>query len=124
LSVTEVLNTTTTFTIAGTATGTATYSSAKVTVTGTQPEYVSSEQYTVDGGAGGADILEWYDDHTGPFYVYLSYDKPQNFAGDYDRLNEYSEVIEMYISDFSYTVVRRGGTNHDFWDISITLEEV
>ena len=31
--------------------------------------------YTVDGGAGGVDILEWYESHPGPFYVFLSYDK-------------------------------------------------
>lgn len=124
LSVTEVTDVSTTFTIAGTATGAATYTNAKVTVSGALTDYVSSEHYTVDGGAGGADILEWYENHTGPFFVYLSYDKPQNFNGDYGRLNEYSEVIEMYISDFSYNVVRRGGTNYDFWDISVTLEEV
>jgi len=124
LSVTEVANTTTTFTITGTATGTPTYNNPKLTVTGAKTDYVSSNEYTVDGGAGGADILEWYENHTGPFYVYLSYDKPQNFNGVYDRLNEYSEVIEMYVSDFSYNIVRRGGTNYDFWDISVTLEEV
>jgi len=126
LSVTEDANTT--FTIAGTTTGTPTYANALVTVTGANPHYSASDQYTVDGGAGGADILDWYENHTGPFYVYLSYDKPKNFDGDdngeFNRLNEYSEVVEMYISDFSYTIVRRGGTNYDFWDISVTLEEV
>ena len=26
-------------------------------------------QYTVDGGAGGNELLDWYQNHTGPFYV-------------------------------------------------------
>jgi hypothetical protein len=132
LSVVESIDgLTTTFTIAGTTTGTPTYTDAKITTTGAKTNYIASEEYTVDGGAGGADILDWYEGHTGPFYVYLSYDKPKNFKaegngnnGNYDRLDEYSEVVEMYISDFSYTVARRGGTNYDFWDISVTLEEV
>jgi hypothetical protein len=114
----------TTFTIAGTATGTPTYTDAKITTTATKPEYVTANEYTVDGGAGGADLLDWYENHTGPFYVYLSYDKPQNFNGSYNRLNEYSEVVEMYISDFSYNVISRGADNYDFWNVSVTLEEV
>jgi hypothetical protein len=82
-------------------------------------------QYTVDGGAGGADLLKWYEDHQGPFWVYLSYDNPNNFATDrYNHLDQYSEVIQMYISDFSWTVEKRGGRNYDFWNVNVTLEEV
>ena len=82
-------------------------------------------QYTVDGGAGGADLLKWYEDHQGPFWVYLSYDNPNNFATDrYNHLDQYSEVIQMYISDFNRTVEKRGGRNYDFWNVSVTLEEV
>jgi hypothetical protein len=82
-------------------------------------------QYTVDGGAGGADLLKWYEDHQGPFWVYLSYDNPNNFAIDrYNHLDQYSEVIEMYVSDFSHSVQKRGGRNYDFWNVSVTLEEV
>jgi hypothetical protein len=44
--------------------------------------------------------------------------------GGYNKLGRYNQVIEMYISDFSYTVNKRGGTNFDFWDISVSLEEV
>jgi len=99
------------------------------------PKAYQDFQYTVDGGAGGADILEWYENNTGPFYVYLSYDKPQNFTTNkYAHLQEYTEVIEMYISDISYTVNKRAhvspiqeaesSTGFDYWDISITLEEV
>jgi hypothetical protein len=83
-------------------------------------------QYTTDGGAGGAEILDWYENNKGSFWVYLSYDKYPNFesrADKYAHLAEYSQVIEMYIADFSYSVVKRGGTNFDFWNISVTLEE-
>jgi len=57
--------------------------------------------------------------------MFLSYDKPQNFSvGIYDKLDKYSDILEVFVSDFSYNVVKRGGTNHDLWDISISLEEV
>jgi hypothetical protein len=86
------------------------------------------EEYTVDGGAGGAQMLDWYENHTGSFYVYLSYDKYPSFAApdttsQYAHLKEYSQVMEMFISDFSYSVQKRGGSNFDLWNISLTLEE-
>jgi len=83
-------------------------------------------QYTVDGGAGGNELLDWYNNHTGSFYVFLAYDKKSNFveSGQYGHLAEYNEVIEMFISSFDYNVVKRGGANYDFWNVSVTLEEV
>ena len=86
---------------------------------------LSLTEYTADGGAGGAELLDWYTSNPGSFYMFLSYDKPQNFtAGIYEKLDKYSDVLEVFISDFSYNVIKRGGTNHDLWDISISLEEV
>ena len=86
---------------------------------------LSLTEYTVDGGAGGAELLEWYSSNPGSFYMFLSYDKPQNFISDiYEKLDKYSDVLEVFITDFSYNVIKRGGTNHDLWDISISLEEV
>jgi len=86
----------------------------------------ADRQYTVDGGAGGNELLDWYQNHTGSFYVFLAYDKKGNFAetGQYSHLAEYNEVIEMFITSFDYTVVKRGGSNFDFWNVSVTLEEV
>lgn len=84
-------------------------------------------QYTTDGGAGGVEILDWYENHKGPFWVYLSYDKYSNFGKDskaYAHLSQYSQLIQMYFTDFNYSVVKRGGSNYDFWNISVTLEEV
>jgi hypothetical protein len=84
-------------------------------------------EYTTDGGAGGVDLVNWYENHKGSFWVFLAYDKYSVFGDDdaaYAHLGKYNQLIEMFISDFSYSVVKRGGTTHDFWNISVTLEEV
>lgn len=86
-----------------------------------------SQTHTSDGGAGGVELLDWYENHKGPFWVFLSYDKYTNFPkgdGKYGHLSQYSQIIEMYISSFNYSIQKRGGTNYDFWNVSVTLEEV
>ena len=83
-------------------------------------------EYTVDGGAGGAELLDWYEKHYGTFYVFLSYDKFPEFGRDitaYTHLAQYQEVLEMYLTDFTWSVQKRGGSNFDMWNISLTLEE-
>ena len=83
------------------------------------------EPITVDGGAAGNDLLKWYEEHVGSFWVYLAYDKHTAFGTDnaaYGHMHQYNQVIEMYISDFSHSVVKRGGL-YDMWNVSITLEE-
>ena len=83
------------------------------------------QDYTTDMGAGGGDILEWYENHKGSFWMYLAYDKYNNFENDkYDYLAQYNELIQVYFASFDYNVVKRGGTNFDFWNISLSLEEV
>jgi hypothetical protein len=85
----------------------------------------SDTRYTTDGGAGGTDLLKWYEDHKGSFWVFLAYDKKNDFGSDessYNQLNKYNEVIEMFITDFSYSIKRRG-TSQDLWEVSISLEE-
>jgi hypothetical protein len=91
----------------------------------------SPHEFTTDGGAGGVELLNWYEKHTGSFWVYLSYDKYTNFEDDptttpddrFNNTNKYSEVIEVFFADFNYTVVKRSGLNFDYWDISLNLEE-
>jgi hypothetical protein len=83
-----------------------------------------SLEYTTDGGAGGVDILDWYENHKGPFWVYLAYDKHSVFGDTNDAYSKLAQYNQMYITDFSYSVVKRGGANYDFWNISVTLEEV
>jgi hypothetical protein len=95
--------------------------------TGIAPNEGSQLEYTADGGAGGVEILDWYETHQGPFWMYLAYDKYTNLEGQdyqYTGLNRYNQIIEVYFADFNYSVVKRGATNHDLWNISVTLEEV
>jgi hypothetical protein len=90
-----------------------------------QPTAPDLEDFTSDGGAGGVDILNWYETHPGPFWMYLAYDKYNNFTSNqYSYLSQYNQLIEVYFSSFEYNVIKRGGTNFDFWNISLTLEEV
>jgi hypothetical protein len=90
--------------------------------------FYKDQQFTTDGGAGGADIFDWYKNHQGPFYVYLAYDNYRNFTSDdpYANLDKYNEVIEVYFSRFDYSVERRGSvaSGYDFWNITMSLEEV
>jgi hypothetical protein len=82
-------------------------------------------QYTTDGGAGGVELLDWYEKHQGSFWCYLAYDKYSTFGKDdsaYAHLPQYNQLVEVFFSDFSYTVNKRGN-NFDFWNISISLEE-
>ena len=95
--------------------------------TGVSPSEGSTTEYTADGGAGGVELLDWYETHQGPFFMYLAYDKYTNLEGQaykYTGLNRYNQIIEVYFADFNYSVVKRGATNHDLWNISVTLEEV
>jgi hypothetical protein len=88
-------------------------------------------EFTTDGGAGGVELLDWYERHNGSFWVYLSYDKYTNFEDNPDtpederfkNVNKYSEIIEVFFGDFNYSVTKRSGLNFDFWDVSLTLEE-
>lgn len=101
--------------------GAADYSSAG------QTTYTKTEEYTADNGAGGVELLDWYLNHTDSFWVFLSYDNYKNYNvadSAYNQLNEYSEVVEMFVSSFDYSIVKRGNSTYDFWNIDIRLEEV
>jgi hypothetical protein len=103
------------------------YQDAGFLSTGLSPEKNTTNEFTSDGGAGGVELLDWYENHTGPFWMFLAYDKYSNFGKDnedYTHLPQYNQIMQVYIADFSYSVVKRGGSNHDLWNISVTLEEV
>jgi hypothetical protein len=95
--------------------------------TGASPyKNIANQEFTSDGGAGGVEILDWYENHKGSFWMFLAYDKYNNFGSDsaaYGHLAQYNQIMEVYFADFNYTVVKRGGSNFDFWNISVTLEE-
>lgn len=86
----------------------------------------AADRYTTDGGAGGADMLRWYRDHPGTFWVFLAYDNFHNFStapdGAWDKLARYNERVEMYFSDFKWDIIKRG-QRFDFWNVSMSLEE-
>ena len=86
--------------------------------------FFKDQQYTSDAGAGGADLLEWYRNNQGSFWVFLSYDNHYSLNNERDRLKEYSEVVEVFFELFDYSIEKRGGENHDFWNITISLDEV
>ncbi|MEK9805624.1 MAG: hypothetical protein VW551_04930 [Euryarchaeota archaeon] len=89
-------------------------------VTDTMP----TSEFTADGGAGGADLLQWYRNTHGPFWVYLSYDNYPNFEGNTDIWNQfdkYSDRYMMYFTSFNYSVEKRG--LYDMWNVSVSLEE-
>ena len=95
--------------------------------TGESPYQNYVQEFTSDGGAGGVEILDWYNSHPGPFWMYLAYDKYSNFGDDnnaFTHLGQYNEIMQVYFADFNYSVVKRGGNNFDLWNISVTLEEV
>lgn len=94
-------------------------------------------EYTVDGGAGGVEILNWYETHTGPFWMFLAYDKYRNFGNNenaFTHLNQYNQIVQVYFSNLDYKVKKRSRprpvdnnqflNGYDFWDISVSLEEV
>jgi hypothetical protein len=94
---------------------------------GVSPYKNQTDEYTADGGAGGVEILDWYENHTGPFWMYLAYDKYDNFGKNtsaFAHLHQYNQIVQVYFADFNYSVVKRGGSNFDLWNISLTLEEV
>jgi len=100
---------------------------ADFNASGVSPRKNTTGEYTSDGGAGGMEILDWYENHQGPFWMFLAYDKYKNFGDDdaaFNNLGKYNQVIEVYFSDFNYSVTKRGGSNHDLWNISVMLEEV
>lgn len=73
------------------------------------------------GWASCQEMLEWHDNHTDSFYLTLVYDTPSAAASV--PLNYALETYNVFFESFSYNVKKRGST-HDLWDISMTLVEV
>lgn len=87
--------------------------------------YFKDQQFTTDGGAGGVEILEWYNATPGSFWVFLAYDNYANFEENpRERLSQYNDVVEVFFASFNYSIEKRSGTSHDYWNVSLSLEEV
>lgn len=85
-----------------------------------------STEYTADGGAGGVDLIQWYDNNPGSFYMFLAYDRYDKFdSSAFAQMDKYNEVLEVFFSSFDYAVIKRGSTNtHDFFNVDVAVEEV
>jgi hypothetical protein len=81
---------------------------------------------TVDGGAGGVEIKDWYENHQDSFYMFLSYDRYDIFPSgsmQYFHTAQYNTVHKVFFSSFETSVVKRTGNDFDFWNVSVSLEE-
>ena len=105
---------------------------AEDVIAGKQPR-TDVGRITTDGGAAGVEMLDWHERFSGPFWVFLAYDKyvslsdslnvAQDLAFDpHIHLHKYNQRVEMYFSDFSYSVARRG-PKFDYWNVNMSLEE-
>lgn len=91
-------------------------------------------KFTVDGGAGGLQMYDWYMKHKGSMYVFTSFDNvPTSAVHGNVPFRGYGRVYEMIISDFSFDVKQRSGIFNfnstdiyaiDMWDVDMALEEV
>jgi len=71
--------------------------------------------------AGGQEMLKWYEDHTGDFWMLLVYDVDSTVStGD---IKKNVEKVNVFFENFSYNVVERG-FDLDLWNIDLSLVEV
>jgi hypothetical protein len=71
--------------------------------------------------AGGQEMLKWYEDHTGDFWMLLVYDVDSTVSEK--ELKKNVEKVNVFFENFSYNVVKRGD-ELDLWDIDLSLVEV
>jgi hypothetical protein len=79
-------------------------------------EYSASSNF-----AGGQEMLKWYEEHTGDFWMLLVYDVDSTVATTDIKKNV--EKVNVFFGDFSYNVTDRGQTT-DLWNINLSLVEV
>jgi hypothetical protein len=86
-------------------------------------------EYTVDGGAGGVELRDWFDNHPHPFYVFLAYDRYDKMYVDrlpdanapQSNLHYYNDSKLCFFSSFDYTIEKRA--NCELWNVNLALEE-
>lgn len=74
-----------------------------------------------DGIGGGQQILDWYKNYPGSFWVLFVYDVNSDVSQSDIKYN--IEPVNVFFESFSYNVTKRG-TDTDLWDISLSLVEV
>jgi hypothetical protein len=70
---------------------------------------------------GGQEMLDWYKDHTGSFWMTLVYDVDSSVSTS--NIKQNIEVVNVFFGDFSYNVTDRG-QDTDLWNINLTMVEV
>lgn len=70
--------------------------------------------------AAAKEMVQWYNEHKGSFYLTLIYDGPDTNSNV--NVRHRLEYYEVFFDNFNYTVKYRG-QNLDVWDISMTLVE-
>lgn len=88
-------------------------------------KYYQGTTLVNDAYMAADEMLEWYEDHTGEFYLILSYDKQHAFGSqnaDYNKITAACEITPVFFDSFSYSVNKRG-PDYDLWSVSMTLVE-
>jgi hypothetical protein len=83
-------------------------------------EYIRNTNPTPKRLAAAKQMVQWYNDHKGSFYLVLVYDSP-DAATDINIKNRL-EYYEVFFESFNYTVKNRG-RDFDLWDVTMTLVE-
>lgn len=83
-------------------------------------KYYSGETLTNPNFLSADEMLEWYEDNTGEFYLILSYDRQHVFGDDYTQITSPCEILPVFFNDFSYSIQTRGQYN-DLWSVSMSL---
>ena len=84
-------------------------------------EYSNKQEDNRSNFAGGQEMLKWYEDHTGDFWMLLVYDIDSTVATTEIKNN--IEKVNVFFENFSYNVLERG-SNLDLWNIDLSLVEV
>lgn len=88
-------------------------------------KYYTGNTITNTSFMAADEMLEWYEDHPGEFYMILSYDKQHVFGttdADYNKIAFACEIVPVFFDSFSYSVDTRGPYN-DLWSVSMSLVE-
>jgi len=80
-----------------------------------------TEYHSRNNFAGGQEMLKWYEDHTGDFWMLLVYDVDSTVSTS--NIKQNVERVNVFFEGFSYNVVERG-FDLDLWNIDLSLVEV
>jgi hypothetical protein len=83
-------------------------------------KFYQEQTLTNENFLSADEMLEWYEENTGEFYLILSYDKQHVFGNDYRKISALCDIVPVFFDEFSYSVETRGQYN-DLWSVSMSL---